>query len=192
MKGALHITPVLILPPPGLWTEGIELTVDATHRVLAPYRPLIRRTVGMDAYAIAGLSDSIFGWTVDLSFERDARPLTFQLNWTVKDAGVRRQCQHRLTISLEKPGRLAAPLWSTDPTLWPDDGRGGYASKMKLTPFSVFEADQLIDDMQRTLSITTCSHVTVIDETLSIPAIERTDLTSQMAERYEVARSAAA
>lgn len=192
MKGSLHITPVLMLPPPGLWTESVELTVDATHRVLAPYRPLIRRTVGMDAFAIAGLNDSIFGWTVDLSFERDARPLAFQLNWTVTNAGVHRQCQHRLTLTLEKPRKLSAPLWSTDPTLWPDKGRGGYAEKMKLTPFSVFEADQLIDGMQRNLSITTRSHVTAIDETLSIPAIERADLTSQMADRYEVARSAAA
>ncbi len=186
MKGALHITPVLFLPEPGIWADSVELTVEASHRVLAPYRPFIRRAVAGDAYAIAGLNDSIFGWTVDLGFDRSDRPLTFQFNWTVMVDDHRRQCQHRLTLHLQNARTLAAPLWSTDATLWPDDRAA------RLTPFSVFDPSQLTDDIQRDLTMTARPHVTTIQETLNVPAIERDELSSKMGERYDVTQKAAA
>lgn len=143
-----------------------------------------------DIFAIAGLRSSVFGWVVDLSFEKTVRPLTFQLNWVVQSEARQRQCQHRLTVTLEDNKHIKEPLWSTDASLWRD--AAGKSSSIKLTPVSVFSRAHLNDEMQREIAITMRPRITTIVETLAIPAMERGQLAECMAERYGARKGAAA
>lgn len=190
MNGCLHVAPVLLLPCSDIAANDISLTVEATHRILAPHKPVVRKAQAVDVFAIAGLRSSVFGWVVDLSFEKAARPLTFQFNWSVRIEGRQRQCQHRLTVTLEEPKGVKDPLWSTDASLW--NNVEGEAPKESCTPFSVFSTTQLIDKMKRDIVITTRPRITTIVETLVIPAMERGQMAEYMAARYAVATSAAA
>ncbi len=190
MNGHLHIAPVLQLPHGDISADDVSLTVNATHRVLAPHRPVVRKAVASDIFAIAGLRSSVFGWVVDLSFEKTVRPLTFQLNWMVQIEARQRQCQHRLTVTLEDNKHIKEPLWSTDASLWRD--AAGKSSSIKLTPVSVFSRAHLNDEMQREIAITMRPRITTIVETLAIPAMERGQLAECMAERYGARKGAAA
>ncbi len=191
MNGALHIAPVLHLPDAEIPATDIALTVQASHRVLAPHRPVVRKAQSFDEFAIAGLRDSVFGWTVDLSFLTTSGPLAFQFNWTLIQDGQERKCQHDLTVTLMAAGAVKEPLWSLDVSLWDEVavGRGVGGDR---TPFSVFSQSQLMDDMQRDLSMTVRPKVTTITETLSVPAMERGDIAVMMGHRYAAAESAAA
>lgn len=191
MNGALHIVPVLRLPDAEIAAADIALTVQASHRVLAPHQPVVRKGQSFDEFAIAGLRDSVFGWTVDLSFLTTSGPLAFQFDWTLIQDGQERKCQHDLTVMLMAAGGVKEPFWSLDASFW-DEAAGGRGVGGNRTPFSVFSQPHLMDDMERDLSMTVRPKVTTITETLSVPAMERGDIAVMMGHRYAAAEIAPA
>lgn len=191
MNGVLHLAPVLHLPNPDIDVKDISLKVETAHRIYAPHQPLVRKAQSFDEFAIAGLSDSVFGWTADLKHEASDRPLVFQLNWTLRAGDRHRQCQHRLTIKRSPASGMKVPLWSMDTSLWSEAATDSMWAGCR-TPFSLFERSQLIDELQRDITMTVRARVTTIIEEISIPAMERDDVVNVMAERYAIAQKFAA